>query len=47
MLFRSQSILEAVEKENFNQNLVDRLAQYSLQNVLETIDLENCSNKQG
>ena len=45
--FSLQSILEAVEKENFNQNLVERLAQYSLQNVLETIELENCNKKNG
>ena len=34
--FSLQSILEAVEKENFNQNLVEKLAQYSLQSLLES-----------
>ena len=40
--FSLQSILEAVEKENFNQSMVEKLAQFSLQNVLEKLDLENC-----
>ena len=42
--FSLQSVLESVEKENFNESMVDKLAKFSLQNVLESGD-EDCKKK--